>query len=93
MLFRRDVEEPGSWWADEGLDDKVTHFEPCELCDATMAVRETNDRVWQEFALCHECDGRLQIEGAIAAARDERPVNLDRELETIVDRDKLQGLL
>ena len=85
MLFRRDVENEGSWWVDEGLDNKVTRFEPCDLCNATMEARQADNRMWQEFDLCGECTPRLQILSAIAGIQDERPVNLDRELEIIAD--------
>jgi hypothetical protein len=85
MLFRRDVENDGSWWVDEGLDNKATQFAPCELCEATMAAREVEDRVWQEFKLCYECNTQLELLNAIAEVQDERPYNLDRELGRITD--------
>ena len=83
MLFQRDVDNDGSWWVDEGIDNKVTHFVPCELCDATMAAQEIADRAWQEFKLCYECNTKLELLSAIAEVQDERPYNLDRELERL----------
>ena len=85
MQFRRDMENAGWWWIDQGIDDKVDHFEPCELCDATMQVRAIEGRPWQEFSLCGGCDTRFQLFSALAEVRDERPINLDQALETIVD--------
>jgi len=83
MLFQRDIQDEGAWWVDRGVDDKVDHFHPCELCDATMAAREPEGQAWQEFNLCSECNTQLELFSAIAEVRDERPYNLDRELERI----------
>lgn len=93
MLFRRDIENEGSWWVDEGRDNKVSHFAPCEMCDATMIAREIENRVWQEFKLCYECNAQFEILSAMAEIQDARPVNLDRELEIMVDEHQsLNGL-
>ncbi len=85
MLFQRDMQEEGAWWVDRGIDDKVDHFRPCELDAAAMAAREIEQRVWQEFKLCYECNTQLELLSAIAEVQDERPYNLDRELERLTE--------
>jgi len=85
MLFQRDRQEEGAWWVSRETDDRVDHFRPCDLCDATMAAREAEERIWQEFKLCYECNTQLELSSAIAEIQDERPYNLDRELELITD--------
>jgi hypothetical protein len=53
-----------------------------------MAVREVEERIWQEFKLCYECNTQLELSSAIAEIQDERPYNLDRELEIITDESR-----
>jgi len=77
MIFRRDIEQEGQIWVDRGVDDKVDHFQPCEICDSVLNARDLQDRVWQQLELCRPCNSRLEIESGIEGVKNERPYNLD----------------
>ena len=84
MLYREDMERERSVWVDRGIDDRVDRFQPCEICDAILRAKALEDKVWQELHMCFECNVNFLAQAIVTDVfGGERPINLDREPETI----------
>ena len=87
MRFCRDEDNPGWFWLERGVDDKVDHFDPCHYCAPLFDMTLEKDKPWGEADLCNECLPRLEISSAIDEVRGSRPINLDRDLTEIIQDD------
>jgi len=88
MFFCKDKSLDGGFWVDRGIDGKADHLEPCEVCKTGLEVAGLEEKVWNAFEPCYECNMKLEIQGAIRGVVQQRPYILDREPEIInIERD------
>jgi len=91
MQFLWNKSQAGSIWIDQGIDDKVDAFEPCDLCFSMLEIHAQEDARWNDLSLCRECTTGFEMQSAINEVKGLRPYNLDREPERIV-LDDIMGL-
>ena len=70
MLIRKNGENDGDFWIDQGVDGRADHFTPCPMCLGSLGGRPG----WQPADLCPDCGCRLEIESAISQVTGQRPL-------------------